>query len=123
MNHNIRTWQFITFTDSPFHPKIVDPTRVRVSGGWRPLLDEHERIPLIVNKEKQIPFDASEAGPGELTAEVHGPSYKVPTAIDSRVGGKHILIFTPQEEGKYLTFKYTNNVYYMNGPPPPLRLA
>ncbi|KAK3096080.1 hypothetical protein FSP39_022879 [Pinctada imbricata] len=86
---------------SPFHPKIVDPTKIRVSGGWRPLLDENERIPLIVNKEKQIPFDASEAGPGELTAEVHGPSYKVPTAIDSRTGGKHILIFTPQEEGKH----------------------
>ncbi|XP_052103817.1 filamin-C-like isoform X2 [Mytilus californianus] len=87
--------------DSPFRPLIVDPSKIRVSGGWEPLLDEHDRIPLIVNKEKQIPFDASEAGLGELTAEVHGPSYKVPVAIDSRIGGKHTLIFTPKEEGRH----------------------
>ena len=87
------------FADSPFRPLIVDPSKIRVSGGWEPLLDENDRIPLIVNKEKQIPFDASEAGLGELTAEVHGPSYKVPVAIDSRIGGKHTLIFTPKEEG------------------------
>jgi hypothetical protein len=64
---------------------------VTVKGGWQPLLDEHGKIPLVVNKEKQIPFDASEAGPGELTADVHGPSYKVPVAVDSRLGGKHTL--------------------------------
>ncbi|XP_063430705.1 filamin-C-like isoform X3 [Mytilus trossulus] len=87
--------------DSPFRPLIVDPSKIRVSGGWEPLLDENDRIPLIVNKEKQIPFDASEAGLGELTAEVHGPSYKVPVAIDSRIGGKHTLIFTPKEEGRH----------------------
>ncbi|OWF47629.1 Filamin-A [Mizuhopecten yessoensis] len=86
---------------SPFKPRIVCPSRVRVSGGWRPLVDDRERIPLIVNKEKQIPFDASEAGPGELTADIHGPSFKVPTAVDSRGSGKHILVFTPKEEGKH----------------------
>lgn len=94
-----------SISDSPYRPLIVDPSKIRVSGGWRPLLDEHDRIPLIVNKEKQIPFDASEAGLGELTAEVHGPSYKVPVAIDSRIGGKHTLIFTPREEGLILKNK------------------
>ncbi|XP_060068988.1 filamin-A-like [Ylistrum balloti] len=87
--------------NSPFKPRIVCPSRVHVSGGWRPLVDDRERIPLVVNKEKQIPFDASEAGPGELVAEIHGPSFKVPNAIDSRGSGKHILVFTPKEEGTH----------------------
>ncbi|XP_069103934.1 filamin-A-like [Argopecten irradians] len=87
--------------NSPFKPRIVCPSRVRVSGGWRPLVDDRDRIPLVVNKEKQIPFDASEAGPGELTADIHGPSFKVPNAVDSRGSGKHILVFTPKEEGKH----------------------
>ena len=66
------------------------------------MLDERERIPLVVNKEKQIPFDATDAGVGELTAEIHGPSNDiVPVTIDSRKGAKHILIFTPREEGVY----------------------
>ncbi|WAR27609.1 FLuncharacterized [Mya arenaria] len=86
---------------SPYHPKIIDPLKVRVSGGWGPLMDGHERIPLTVNKEKHIPFDASGAGPGELTGNVHGPSDKVPVTIDARGDGKHTLIFTPKEEGKH----------------------
>jgi hypothetical protein len=45
-------------SDSPFRPLVVDPSKVIVSGGWQPLLDEHGKIPLVVNKEKQIPFDA-----------------------------------------------------------------
>ena len=47
---------------SPFHPKIVDPTKVRVSGGWGP--GGQERIPLYVDKEKHLPFEAVNAGPG-----------------------------------------------------------
>jgi hypothetical protein len=39
---------------------------------------------------------------GELTANVHGPSEKVPVTIDARGDGKHTLIFTPKEEGKFI---------------------
>ncbi|XP_060565823.1 filamin-A-like isoform X3 [Ruditapes philippinarum] len=88
-------------TGSPFHPKIVDPTRCHLSGEMQPYLERGERIPLMVNKEKHLPFDASRAGPGELTANVHGPSEKVPVTIDARGDGKHTLIFTPKEEGKH----------------------
>ena len=55
---------------SPYYPKVVDPRKIRVSGGWRPLLDDQERIPLVVGKEKHIPFDATEAGPGNLSLTV-----------------------------------------------------
>ena len=54
---------------SPYHPLIVDPVNVRVSGGWRPYLDEKGLIPLKVNKEKHLPFDVSQAGPGEKHRE------------------------------------------------------
>lgn len=52
----------------------MDPHKIRVSGGWRPLLDDQERIPLVVGKEKHIPFDATEAGPGMI---YKAQSYKV----------------------------------------------
>ena len=55
---------------SPYYPKVVDPRKIRVSGGWRPLLDEQERIPLVVGKEKHIPFDAADAGPGTLMSRI-----------------------------------------------------
>lgn len=50
-------------TGSPYHPKIVDPSCVRLSGHGGPL-DRHNRIPLEVDREKHLPFDASHAGPG-----------------------------------------------------------
>ena len=65
-------------------------------------MDDNERIPLVVGKEKQIPFDASEAGPGELTAEVRGPTTTIPTAVETRPGGRHTLVFTPEEEGTFV---------------------
>lgn len=89
----------ISSTESPYIVKVVDPGKIRISGGWRPLLDDNERIPLVVGKEKQIPFDASAAGPGELTADVRGPTTKIPTAVETRPGGRHTLVFTPEEEG------------------------
>ncbi|RUS80145.1 hypothetical protein EGW08_012102, partial [Elysia chlorotica] len=86
---------------SPFHPLIVDPVNVRVSGGWKPYLDEKGLIPLKVNQEKHLPFDVSQAGPGELTSEIQGPNGKIPVTIDARNDGNHSVIFTPREEGKH----------------------
>lgn len=79
-------------------------------------MDDNERIPLVVGKEKQIPFDASEAGPGELTAEVRGPTTTIPTAVETRPGGRHTLVFTPEEEG---TFVYLSPTPH---PPPPKKI-
>lgn len=111
---------------SPYIVKVVDPGKIRISGGWRPLLDDNERIPLVVGKEKQIPFDASAAGPGELTADVRGPTTKIPTAVETRPGGRHTLVFTPEEEGdhyinvKWDGFPLPNTPYkgYATQPPP-----
>lgn len=32
--------------------------------GWQHYMDQKERIHLVVNEEKRIPFDTLEAGPG-----------------------------------------------------------
>ena len=77
-------------------------------------MDDNERIPLVVGKEKQIPFDASEAGPGELTADVRGPTTTIPTAVETRPGGRHTLVFTPEEEGTF--------VYLSSAPLPPPKI-
>lgn len=49
---------------SPFHPKIVNARKVRVVGGWQHFMDSDERVHLVVDEMKKIPFDISEAGPG-----------------------------------------------------------
>ncbi|PVD18513.1 hypothetical protein C0Q70_21062 [Pomacea canaliculata] len=53
------------------------------------------------HQEKQLPFDATTAGPGQLTATVHGPTRPVPAAIQDHGNGRHVLHFTPEEEGKH----------------------
>lgn len=50
---------------SPYHPKIVDPSRVRMRGNGSPL-DRQDRIPLQVDREKHLPFNAENAGPGKI---------------------------------------------------------
>lgn len=42
---------------------------------------------------------------GELTANVHGPSEKIPVTIDARGDGKHTVIFTPKEQGTLYSTK------------------
>ena len=51
---------------SPFHPKIVDPGKVYVLGGWESILDGQNRMALTVNQMRRIEFDTSLAGEGQL---------------------------------------------------------
>ena len=57
--------QMFSSTGSPFHPKVVDARKVRVVGGWQHYMDGNERVSLVVGEEKEIPFDTSDAGPGQ----------------------------------------------------------
>jgi hypothetical protein len=56
----------ISFTGSPYHPKVIDCRKVRIIGGWQHFMDSNERVNLVVGERKQLPFDISEAGPGLL---------------------------------------------------------
>nr|CAD7421948.1 unnamed protein product [Timema poppensis] len=59
-------------TGSPFHPKIVDPAKVRVIGGWESFTDAEGRLELAVHTTKKISLDTLEAGPGEYRPVGHG---------------------------------------------------
>lgn len=61
---------------SPFHPKITNPSKVRVIGGLESLMDEQNRLELTVNEERKIPLDISEAGPG-----VHSIFFRLSTRV------------------------------------------
>lgn len=50
---------------SPFHPKIVDPRKVRVIGGWESFTDSEGRLELSVHNTKKISLDVGDAGPGK----------------------------------------------------------
>ena len=54
----------LLFSGSPFHPKIVDPRKVRVIGGWESFMDSEGRLELAVHNTKKISLDVAEAGPG-----------------------------------------------------------
>ncbi|CAG9825270.1 unnamed protein product [Phaedon cochleariae] len=53
---------------SPFRPNIVDPSAVRLIGGWSQLLDDSGRIKLPA----KLAFDIANAGPGNLDCKISG---------------------------------------------------
>lgn len=57
---------YFHFPGSPYHPRIVNTHKMRVIGGLENLVDEQNHIPLTVGEEKRIPFDVSDAGPGNF---------------------------------------------------------
>lgn len=57
---------------------------MRVIGGLENLVDEQNHIPLTVGEEKRIPFDVSDAGPG---------NYLIILKIFARFSLLKVLIF------------------------------
>lgn len=53
---------------SPFRPTAVDPSAVRLIGGWNQYLDDSGRIKLPA----KLAFDISNAGPGALECRIEG---------------------------------------------------
>lgn len=53
---------------SPFRPVVVDPSAVRLIGGWTQYLDDIGRIKLPA----KLVFDTSNAGPGNLECKISG---------------------------------------------------
>jgi filamin len=103
-------WNGKELPGSPFHPKIVDPRKVRVIGGWEAFMtDDSGRIQLLVNQETRISFDVSEAGPGKLTADVKyargNKSDDLVSLDNSRVEqtspARFRLSFVPVHEGEH----------------------
>lgn len=75
-------WNGKDIANSPFKSTVTNPgrsmcvtsmtsssdlivERVRIVGGWQSILDAEDRMHLIINEEKKIRFDTSQAGPGK----------------------------------------------------------
>lgn len=58
-------WNGRDIPGSPFHPRIVNPRKVRVIGGWESLADNKNKLVLTPGEEKKISFDTLDAGPGK----------------------------------------------------------
>ena len=112
-------WNDKNIDGSPFHPSIVNPRKVVPVDGWPVLLDVKGRIGLITRQIKQIDFDCTQAGPGELQAEVTGPGgLRVPAMLSKVAEGVYSLSFTPEQEGDYLLHLYFGEVPLPESPIP-----
>nr|CAD7463461.1 unnamed protein product [Timema tahoe] len=98
-------WGGHQISGSPFHPKIVDPAKVRVIGGWESFTDTEGRLELAVHTTKKISLDTLEAGPGQLTAECRGPTgSSVPVAVEPVSQSRVRLLVTPRVAGEHLLY-------------------
>ncbi|XP_062567856.1 filamin-C-like isoform X1 [Saccostrea cucullata] len=108
-------WNGTPIPGSPFHPKVFDPRKVRISGGWAQYMDGNERVGLVVGEEKRLVFDISQAGPGSLRAEVVGPGSTVPATVTDSYG-QTLVAFVPREEGNHYIHLYWSDVALPNSP-------
>ena len=84
--------------------------RVRIVGGWQSILDAEDRMHLVLNEEKKIRFDTSQAGPGTLKADIRSTDgLRLPHRFEQQ-GTVHTLHFTAVRDGKYdITVTYDGN--------------
>ena len=96
-------WNNREVVGSPFHPKIIDPSRVRLIGGWGDLQNEEGQLLLSPRQECRLAFDTSEAGPGRmrvfLTSDVNGETETNCNVEHS--GNRARVSFTPPAPGTY----------------------
>lgn len=84
---------------SPWSPKIIDPNKIEVVGGWESHIDYDQKITLIYGEKKTIEFVTSTDG--ELVGEVRGPSGNLLVETED-IGNNHYTInFTPDTAGEY----------------------
>ncbi|KAK3094337.1 hypothetical protein FSP39_000435 [Pinctada imbricata] len=94
------TWNGRDIPGSPYHPKVLDARKIKISGGWGQYMDASERVALVVGEEKKLIFDVSQAGPGSLRSEVVGPNSNIPVAVEENYGNT-VVSFVPEVEENY----------------------
>ncbi|KAE8736626.1 hypothetical protein FOCC_FOCC017919 [Frankliniella occidentalis] len=120
--HDVRVvWDGTDVSGSPFHPRVVDPRKVRVIGGWEAHCDSRGRLELAAHVTKKINLDLADAGPGQLTGECVGPNGQtVPVAVESAGAGgtRQRLLLTPRGPGEHRL-----TVFYGGAPLPRMPLV
>ncbi|CDW56612.1 Putative filamin [Trichuris trichiura] len=98
-----------SLADFPMRFTVVDPRKVRVVEGIG-------RKPLVVGQRSYIIVDAQGAGPGELKADVRGPSGRSNVGVEAQQEFQHRISFVPLEEGEYSIYLYWNGVCVPGSP-------
>lgn len=84
---------------SPYHPVIVDPSAVRIIGGWSQYLDDNGRLKLPC----KLNFDTANAGPGyidciisgrKISAEKNGSRMRLDLSSEGLGPGEHDFAVT-----------------------------
>ncbi|XP_047736004.1 filamin-A [Hyalella azteca] len=96
-------WNNREVAGSPYHPKIIDPSRVRLIGGWTDLRDSEDRLQLIPKQETRLAFDISDAGPGRLKAYLvsEGSEAKEIDCNVEQIGNRAKVSLLPPAPGNY----------------------
>ena len=97
------TWNDREVPGSPFHPQVVDTSRVRPIGGWENLLGQESRVIMSPEEEKKMSFDCQGAGFGRLKASVKGPegaTKELP--VEQTSTHKFRINFSSKSEGDHL---------------------
>ena len=109
-------WNNRDVPNSPFVSYVINPEKVKVVGGWHSVLDHFNIMNLKLYEEKTVSFDASEAGPGNLTAVISAPNgTKLPFKLHNQ-SQIYTLTFTALFEGEYKLQMYYENHLIPNMP-------
>ncbi|KFD53766.1 hypothetical protein M513_05272 [Trichuris suis] len=98
-----------SLADFPMRFTVVDPRKVHVVEGIG-------RKPLVVGQRSYITVDAQGAGPGDLKADVRGPSGRSNVGVEAQQEFQYRISFVPLEEGEYSIYLYWNGVCVPGSP-------
>uniref|UniRef100_T1J4U2 Calponin-homology (CH) domain-containing protein n=1 Tax=Strigamia maritima TaxID=126957 RepID=T1J4U2_STRMM len=99
-------WNGKEVAGSPFHSRIVNSRKIKVTGGWENVIDGPNRLTIPLNFEKKLTFDIADAGPGMLTADVKGPRGAVHSNVEALSNNRYTVAFTPTEKGDHYVHVY-----------------
>jgi filamin len=117
---------------SPFHPRVVDGTKLRVIGGWEAHVDEENIVQLAVGEERRIAFNTIDAGPGLLEARMDSTDSTQVISdpedscrVETAAGSRSKLVLNPKRPGDYrLVLKWGSydiesapKLLYVHAPP------
>ena len=108
------TWAGIDIPGSPFHPRVVDTTKLRVIGGWEAHCvsvdskkGDTDAIQLVVGEERKIAFNTIDGGPGTLEAKIEpvggesANNLEQFCRVETSVASRSKLLLTPKKIGEF----------------------
>jgi filamin len=101
----ILDWSGQSVTGSPYHPKVIDPSKVD------PIRDDEkwtasDHLKVKINELETIIFDCKNAGPGQFKAIVEGPDGDVNADVLPVGTDQYAVKFVPRKKDDYFIRAY-----------------